>query len=65
MTDSFQDVPENTVVAGNPAKPIRRVEPGANNPERRHAWEIQQRNEAMMERMIDYANNGYNSHSKA
>lgn len=55
---------EYTVVAGNPAKPIRRIEQGG-NPEKRHAYEIQERNERVKKRMQDFANSGFTQHSKS
>lgn len=61
-----QDVKENTVVAGNPAKFIRSISPGSageSQSDRRHAYEIQERNERVKKRMVEYANAGFNRYS--
>ncbi|KAK6388132.1 hypothetical protein LTR65_008140 [Meristemomyces frigidus] len=48
-----KDVKENTVVAGNPAKVIRRIEPGPNVD--RHHPDIQEQNERMLHEMWEKA----------
>ena len=48
-----QDVKDYTVVAGNPAKVIRRIEPGPNVD--RHHPDIQEQNEKMLQEMWDNA----------
>lgn len=77
---ALQDVKENTVVAGNPAKFIRSISPtsaggvgggvlgsgvGEGQTDLRHAYEIQERNEKVKKRMVDYANAGFNRYSKS
>ncbi|KAK3110200.1 hypothetical protein LTR53_015767, partial [Teratosphaeriaceae sp. CCFEE 6253] len=52
-----KDVKENTVVAGNPAKVVRRIEPGANVD--RHHPEIQEQNESMLAEMLETARRGH------
>lgn len=63
----LQDVKENTVVAGNPAKFIRSINSsgGEGQVDRRHAYEIQERNERVQKRMIEYANSGFNKYSES
>ncbi|KAK5138354.1 hypothetical protein LTR08_003415 [Meristemomyces frigidus] len=51
-----KDVKENTVVAGNPAKVIRRIEPGPNID--RHHPDIQEQNDKMLEDMWESAKRG-------
>ncbi|KAI7167470.1 hypothetical protein KC352_g25577, partial [Hortaea werneckii] len=48
-----KDVKDYTVVAGNPAKVIRRIEPGPNVD--RHHPDIQEQNEKMLQEMWDNA----------
>ncbi|KAK0251843.1 hypothetical protein B0A54_11502 [Friedmanniomyces endolithicus] len=48
-----KDVKENTVVAGNPAKVIRRINPGPNVDQ--HHPEIQDQNDAMLSEMVESA----------
>lgn len=50
-----QDVKEYTVVAGNPAKYIRRIEPGPNVEKHKH--DIQEQNERMAREMVEDAMN--------
>lgn len=61
---------ENTVVAGNPAKFIRSINNSSSSSvvlegqvDRRHAYEIQERNERVKKRMVEYADSGFNQHS--
>lgn len=49
-----KDVKENTVVAGNPAKVIRRIDPGDPNIDRHHP-DIQDQNDKMLQEMRDVA----------
>jgi len=53
---TLQDVKENTVVAGNPAKVIRRIEPGPNID--RHHPDIQEQNDKMLKEMWESAKRG-------
>ncbi|KAF2770132.1 trimeric LpxA-like protein [Teratosphaeria nubilosa] len=53
-----KDVKENTVVAGNPAKFIRRIDPGSANADRHHDQDIQEQNEKMLNEMYELAKNG-------
>ncbi|WPG98373.1 Hypothetical protein R9X50_00116300 [Acrodontium crateriforme] len=52
-----KDVKENTVVAGNPARYIRTVEPGPNV--ERHRPDIQEQNERVLDEMRKMARKGY------
>ena len=63
---------ENTVVAGNPAKFIRSINDSGSSGvgledqlDCRHAYEIQERNERVRKRMVEYANSGFNHHSES
>ena len=56
--DAEQDVREYTVVAGNPAKLIRRIEPGP-NAERHHNLDIQEQNDRMLAEMLEDAKRGH------
>lgn len=65
---------ENTVVAGNPAKFIRSINNSGGSSssvvlegqvDRRHAYEIQERNERVKKRMVQYADSGFNQHSES
>ncbi|KAK5127622.1 hypothetical protein LTR85_006962 [Meristemomyces frigidus] len=49
----IKDVKDNTVVAGNPAKMIRRIEPGPNID--RHHPDIQEQNDRMLHEMLENA----------
>ena len=51
----IQDVKENTVVAGNPAKFIRRVIPGQAGADDHHNSDIQEQNATMLKAMRDDA----------
>ncbi|TKA81557.1 hypothetical protein B0A55_02996 [Friedmanniomyces simplex] len=52
-----KDVKENTVVAGNPAKVIRRINPGPNVDQ--HHPEIQDQNDTMLGEMVETARRGH------
>ena len=51
--DLCQDVKDYTVVAGNPAKVIRRIEPGPNV--NLHHPDIQEQNDRMLREMVEEA----------
>lgn len=64
-----QDVKENTVVAGNPAKAIRSVNnagsSGDGQADRRYSLKIEERNEKVKKEMDAYVNSGFNRYSKS
>ena len=59
----LQDVKEQTVVAGNPAKHIRRIE--GHNSERHHSDAIQEQEERVLRGMQEYVASNFNSISES
>ncbi|KAK3722667.1 hypothetical protein LTR37_002237 [Vermiconidia calcicola] len=56
-----KDVEENTVVVGNPAKTVRKIE--AANGDKHYSYKVQKQEEKALERMSAYANAGFKDRS--